>query len=222
MKKPATPTRSTIRPSDLTFGLSTCRRCLWIFYWFKVSAPLTMPLVSTLADQQETLFQGAKLRDIDPSLGDGTITKWGQFINSAKIKVNGEETRWRFYGKYDVLGENSDGSLAIIDCKVSDNDRDSGAFYAPQLEAYAYSLENPAVGEGKKVSTMGLLVWSPKSADLTGFKVEQKYVPVERNPEKLQSLLADLLSVLEGDLPVAGADCNLCNYLIERANLEIN
>ena len=69
MIKPATPTRSTIRPSDLTFGLSTCRRCLWIFYWFKVQAPMVMPLVSTLADQQEKLFQGATLRDIDPSLG---------------------------------------------------------------------------------------------------------------------------------------------------------
>jgi len=149
MIKPATPTRSTIRPSDLTFGLSTCRRCLWIFYWFKVQAPMVMPLVSTLADQQEKLFQGATLRDIDPSLGDGKITKWGQFINSAKIKVNNEETRWRFYGKYDILGENSDGSLAIIDCKVSDSDRDSAAHYAPQLEAYAFSLENPAVGQGQ-------------------------------------------------------------------------
>ena len=71
MKKPAVPTRSTIRPSDLTFGLSNCRRCLWIFYWFKVQAPMVMPLVSTLADLQERQFQGALLQDIDPSLGDG-------------------------------------------------------------------------------------------------------------------------------------------------------
>ena len=64
MKKPAIPTRSTIRPSDLTFGLSTCRRCLWLFYWFKIQAPMVMPIVGTLARLQEKYFQGAKLKDI--------------------------------------------------------------------------------------------------------------------------------------------------------------
>ena len=221
MKKPAVPTRSTIRPSDLTFGLSNCRRCLWIFYWFKVQAPMVMPLVSTLADLQEKQFQGATLKDIDPSLGDGKIVKWGEFINSKKISINGEETRWRFYGKYDILGENSDGSLAIIDCKVSDSERDNGQFYAPQLEAYAYSLENPAVGEGKKVSTMGLLVWSPKSADLTGFKVEQKYVPVERDVARFQTLLADLINMLEGEMPDSGEKCETCRFISNREALDL-
>ena len=221
MKKPAVPTRSTIRPSDLTFGLSNCRRCLWIFYWFKVQAPMVMPLVSTLADLQEKQFQGATLKDIDPSLGDGKIVKWGEFINSKKISINGEETRWRFYGKYDILGENSDGSLAIIDCKVSDSERDNGQFYAPQLEAYAYSLENPAVGEGKKVSTMGLLVWSPKSADLTGFKVEQKYVPVVRDVARFQTLLADLINMLEGEMPDSGEKCETCRFISNREALDL-
>ena len=221
MKKPAVPTRSTIRPSDLTFGLSNCRRCLWIFYWFKVQAPMVMPLVSTLADLQEKQFQGATLKDIDPSLGDGKIVKWGEFINSKKISINGEESRWRFYGKYDILGENSDGSLAIIDCKVSDSERDNGQFYAPQLEAYAYSLENPAVGEGKKVSTMGLLVWSPKSADLTGFKVEQKYVPVERDSARFQTLLADLINMLEGEMPDSGEKCETCRFISNREALDL-
>ena len=221
MKKPVVPTRSTIRPSDLTFGLANCRRCLWIFYWFKVQAPMVMPLVSTLADLQEKQFQGAVLQDIDPSLGDGKIVKWGEFINSKKISINGEETRWRFYGKYDILGENSDGSLAIIDCKVSDSERDSGDFYAPQLEAYAYSLENPAVGEGKKVSTMGLLIWSPKSADLTGFKVEQRYVPVKRDSARFQSLLTDLITMLEGEMPDSGEKCETCRFISNREALDL-
>lgn len=220
MKKPATPTRSTIRPSDLTFGLSTCRRCLWIFYWFKVQAPMVMPLVSTLADQQEKLFQGATLRDIDPALGDGKITKWGQFINSSKIKLNGEETRWRFYGKYDVLGENSDGSLAIIDCKVSDSDRDSAAHYAPQLEAYAFSLENPAVGEGQRVDSMGLLVWNPDHAEADGFKVRQKYVPVPRDTVRFNALVEDLITMLEGEIPNSGVDCQTCKFLNARNALD--
>lgn len=178
-----------------------------------------MPLVSTLADMQERYFQGAVLREIDPSLGDGKITKWGQFINSQKLKVNGEETRWRFYGKYDILGENSDGSLAIIDCKVSDSDRDSAAHYAPQLEAYAYSLENPAVGEGKPVDSMGLLVWNPDHAEGDGFKVKQKYVPVPRDTVRFNALVEDLITMLEGDLPSSGIDCQVCKYLEARNSL---
>ena len=180
-----------------------------------------MPLVSTLADLQEKQFQGAVLKDIDLSLGDGKIVKWGEFINSKKISINGEETRWRFYGKYDILGQNSDGTLAIIDCKVSDSDRDNGAFYAPQLEAYAYSLENPAVGEGAKVNSMGLLVWSPKSADLTGFKVEQKYVPVERDTARFNSLLADLINMLEGEMPDSGEKCETCKFISNREALDL-
>jgi hypothetical protein len=176
---------------------------------------MVMPLVSTLADQQEKLFQGATLRDIDPSLGDGKITKWGQFINSSKIKINGEETRWRFYGKYDVLGENSDGSLAIIDCKVSDSDRDSAA-----LEAYAYSLENPAVGDGQRVDSMGLLVWNPDHAEADGFKVRQKYVPVPRDTTRFNALVEDLITMLEGDLPSSGVDCQTCKFLKNRNALD--
>ena len=120
-----------------------------------------------------------------------------------------------------MVGENSDGSLAIIDCKVSDNDRDSGQFYAPQLEAYAYSLENPAVGDGKKVSTTGLLIWSPKSADLSGFKVEQRYVPVPRDPERFNNLIEDLINMLEGEMPDSGEKCETCRFISNREALDL-
>lgn len=221
MKKPAIPTRSTIRPSDLTFGLSTCRRCLWLFYWFKISAPMVMPIVGTLARLQEKYFQGAKLKEIDPSLGDGTIVKWGETVNSKKIFVNGEESRWRFSGKYDILGQNSDGSLALIDCKVSDSDRDNAALYSPQLEAYAYCLENPAIGEGHRMASMGLLVWSPVKADKTGFLINEKYVPVLRDLTRFDALVTDLITMLEGEMPDSGDKCETCRFISNREALDL-
>ena len=221
MKKPAIPTRSTIRPSDLTFGLSTCRRCLWLFYWFKIQAPMVMPIVGTLARLQEKYFQGAKLKDIDPTLGDGSIIKWGETVNSQKIVINGEESRWRFSGKYDILGENSDKSLAFIDCKVSDSDRDNAALYSPQLEAYAYCLENPAVGEPGRVSTMGLLVWSPTKAEADGFKVAEKYVPVARDTQRFNNLVTDLIEMLEGEMPDSGENCATCKFISNREALDL-
>ena len=57
MIKPAKPARENISPSDLTFGLSTCKRCLWIKYWYKVTMPGAFPLVGTMAALQEEHFQ---------------------------------------------------------------------------------------------------------------------------------------------------------------------
>jgi len=119
-----------------------------------------------------------------------------------------------------VLGENSDGSLAIIDCKVSDSDRDSAAHYAPQLEAYAFSLENPAVGEGQRVDSMGLLVWNPDHAEADGFKVRQKYVPVPRDTVRFNALVEDLITMLEGEIPNSGVDCQTCKFLNARNALD--
>jgi hypothetical protein len=139
MNKPEVPARDTIAPSDLTFGLSTCRRCLWLKYWFKFDMKKEFPLVKPLADSQEEHFRRASMQDISPTLKPGVVKQWGQWVKSAPIKVNGFETRWKILGIYDLLGHYEDGTVGIIDCKVSDSDRDNGPFYAPQLEAYAHA-----------------------------------------------------------------------------------
>lgn len=225
MIKPAKPARENISPSDLTFGLSTCKRCLWIKYWYKITMPGAFPLVGTMAALQEEHFQGADMPTIDPSLRAGTITQWGEWVKSKPLIVNGMESRWRVLGKYDLVSSNVDGTIGLIDCKVSDSQRDSGEFYAPQLEAYAYSLENPAAGKSQIVASMGLLVWRPTAAvgsspESYGFGVTQKYVPVERDPEKFHQVIAGFIDLLEGELPDAGSQCQTCTYLQARNALD--
>lgn len=143
MRKPETPARETIAPSDLTFGLSTCKRCLWLKYWFKFELKKEFPLVKPLADSQEEHFRRAPMQSLHSSLKPGVVKQWGQWVKSAPISINGFETRWKILGIYDLLGHYEDGTVGIIDCKVSDSERDNGPFYAPQLESYAYALENP-------------------------------------------------------------------------------
>jgi hypothetical protein len=82
MIKPAKPARENISPSDLTFGLSTCKRCLWIKYWFKV----TMPVLSTCWNNGSVArgaFSSADMPTIDPSLRAGKVTKWGEWVKRA-------------------------------------------------------------------------------------------------------------------------------------------
>lgn len=232
MKKPETPARTTIAPSDLTFGLSTCKRCLWLKYWFKLDLKKEFPLVKPLADSQEEHFRRAQMQDLHPSLSPGVIKQWGQWVASQPIVINGFETRWKILGIYDLLGHYADDSLGIVDCKVSDSDRDNGPFYAPQLEAYAYALENPEKGRPFQVSTMGLLIWklagvtetasSELASHTHGFGVNQHYVPVERDSATFMTLLEELISTIEGGMPESGENCNVCNYLIARKGFEID
>ena len=232
MQKPDVPARDTIAPSDLTFGLSTCKRCLWLKYWFKFDLKKEFPLVKPLADSQEEHFRRASMQDIDISLKPGVVKQWGQWVKSAPIAINGFETRWKILGIYDLLGHYNDGTVGIIDCKVSDSDRDNGPFYAPQLEAYAHALENPDRGKPFSVSSMGLLIWKLAGVTETaqselashphGFGVNQIYVPVERDTARFQNILEELISTIEGGMPDSGAECNLCNYLIKRAELQID
>jgi hypothetical protein len=230
IEKPSKPAREFIAPSDLTFGFSTCKRCIWIKYWFSFELKKDFPLVKSLSTFQEEHFRRASMQEIDPSLKPGVVKQWGQWVKSKNIVINGLETQWKLRGIYDLLGHYEDGSVGIIDCKVSDSDRDNGDFYAPQLEAYAYTLENPLSGRAFPVSSMGLLIWKLGGAAQTipneyvssdmGFGVNQLYVPVERNPDKLQSLLEDFINLIDGDCPDAGADCHACNFFAARSELE--
>ena len=232
MRKPDVPARDTIAPSDLTFGLSTCKRCLWLKYWFKFDMKKEFPLVKPLADSQEEHFRRAAMQDIDTSLKPGVVKQWGQWVKSAPISINGFETRWKILGIYDLLGHYEDGSVGIIDCKVSDSERDNGPFYAPQLEAYAYALENPDKGKPFPVSSMGLLIWklagvtetapSELASSTHGFGVNQRYVSVDRDKDTFSTLLEELISTIEGGMPQPGPECNTCNYLAKRAELEID
>jgi hypothetical protein len=230
MKKPSTPAREFISPSDLTFGFSTCKRCIWLKYWFSFELKKDFPLVKTLSTFQEEYFRRAPMPALDPSLPAGTVKQWGQWVKSKNIVVNGLETQWRLRGIYDLLGHYEDGTVGIIDCKVSDSERDNGDFYAPQLEAYAYTLENPSSGRAFQVQTMGLLVWKLAGVAQTrpnefvthemGFGVHQLYIPVERDPARLRNLLEEFITVIDGDEPDSGAECLACNYLEGHRQLE--
>ena len=224
VKRPEKPARNTIAPSDLTFGLSTCKRCLWIKYWFKITMPGQFPLVKPLSSAQEEHFRRASMPDLDPSLAPGVVKQWGQWVKSQPIVIDGKETGFQILGIYDLLAHYDDGSVGIIDCKVSDSDRDNAQFYSPQLEAYAYALENPDKGKAFPVSSMGLLVWklagvTPTADGTHGFGVTQHYLPVERDAKTFNKLIANLIDVIYGDFPDAGPECQTCTYLDQRLTM---
>jgi hypothetical protein len=189
-------------------------------YWHGFGIPANLALQQQMSRLQEGSFDGVPNSVISPDLPEGFASLYkGKFAGKV-IEINGEKTRWKLYGELDLLSENKDGTFSVIDGKVSmkKDAEDLADGYWKQLEAYVFMLENPEVGESKKISTIGLLQWRIDGAvDLTeprrGFTVEERYIPVARNPEGFREFIESFISIIEGDFPVSGNDCNDCKFL---------
>jgi hypothetical protein len=125
---------------------------------------------------------------------------------------NGVDSHLSIRGKYDLLVEFPDGTYGIIDCKMQARTSDKSGFYSPQLEAYAYALENPAKGEPKEVSMIGIYSWSLPQAWGNvnagfGYRVNSNWYPAERNPQALQSRLEEFISMINGECPPPKDGC---------------
>jgi hypothetical protein len=213
--------REFISPSDLTFSWGSCHKCLWLNYNHGLRTPGFMPLVGDLANMQENYFAAKTTADIAPVLPAGKVADLGGWVKSSFIDVNGSPTKYAIRGKYDLLIEFADSTFGIIDCKFQAKDSDKTDLYQPQLEAYAFALENPAAGPAKKVSLMGLLVWSllEPAGDVTkgfGIKLKHTWRPIARNPEALSQRLTDFITVVSGAMPAAKDNCDMCKYITTR------
>ncbi len=216
--------REFISPSDLTFAWDNCHRCLWLHYNHGLKAPSFFPLVGELSAMQESHFKSGKSDDLHPALPKGRVIGSGDWVRSIPIEFNGSPSPYAIRGKYDLLMEFADGTYGIIDCKFQGRDNDKSDFYAPQLEAYAFALENPASGPAKKITVMGLLVWSPKRSvgdPGNGFSLDlnSSWFPIARDPEKLQRRLTEFIALISGPTPVRDSACETCKFISDRREI---
>jgi len=191
-------------------------------YWHNFSMPANLALQQLMSRIQEDAFDGVDNHEISTSLPKGWASLYKGKFSSQLITINGEVTRWKFYGALDILTSNEDGTHSIIDGKVSMKKDEVGLIssYWTQLEAYVYMLEKPEVGEPKTISTIGLLQWRIDGALETdhggkGFSVEQRYIPVERNVHGFTEFMEKFIGVIEGEFPAPSSDCFDCTFLRE-------
>ena len=142
-------------------------------------------------------------------------------MQSIPIQVDGSDSHLAIRGKYDLLLEFPDGTFGIIDCKMQARASDKSSFYSPQLEAYAFALENPAKGEPKKISALGIYSWSLDRASGNlgvgfGYRVNVAWYPVARDPIALQKRLGDFVALVNGSIPESKPSCDQCRYIAER------
>jgi hypothetical protein len=219
-QKPSEPYKKVITPSSLY--KSNCPRCTWMSYWHNFSIPANLALQQLMSRIQEAAFDGVDNHTISPLLPQGWSSLYKGKYASQPISLNGEKTRWKFYGALDILATNEDGTYSIIDGKVSmkKDEQSLVSDYWTQLEAYVYMLENPEIGDAKKISTIGLLQWRidgalDVNASFKGFSVEQRYIPVERDIEGFVKFIEKFIGIIEGDYPTASPECRDCEFLSE-------
>jgi hypothetical protein len=218
--------RTHISPSDLTFLFGECHRCFWLKYNLGVTRPGFMPLVGPMASMQEKTFQGKSSTELGLKNRGGLVTNWGQTVASQPIKVGGRVTKWHIKGKYDLVISFPNSKVAIIDCKITTGEMDEKKLelYKPQLEAYAFALENPQNGEAVDVIETGLLMWKISGANINlemlgpVFEAEPSYLLSNRDPDFFQLFISRVIQVLDGDIPSENENCAFCKYLNKRAS----
>lgn len=216
--KPASPYRSTLSPSS--FYNIRCPRCLWLEYWHNFKFPVNLSLQLKLSRIQEAAYDGVPSTLITSAIPTGQVAKYKTRLTSRPVSINGEVTRWKIHGEIDLLVDHEDGTYSVIDGKVSmkaDADAIVDAYWT-QLEAYVFAFENPEFGEPKPIKTIGLLQWKIEDSlhlegNQRGFSVGHRYIPVERRPQEFQDFLTEFISIIEGEFPSSGEQCENCKFL---------
>ncbi len=211
--KPKVPYRKTLAPS--TFYNVKCPRCLWLDYWHGFKVPTNLSLQSTLSRLQEKTFDGVKSSEISNKLPVGQVQNYKSKIASTNLSFRGKTTHWKLLGQLDLLAFNDDGTVSIIDCKVSlkKDEQSLVDSYWTQLEAYAFMLENPDCGQPLEISTIGLLQWRLHGSSgiySPGFLAESKYIPFKRDRDAFQDFIQKFIGIIEGDIPEWNTSCETC------------
>lgn len=178
-------------------------------------------LIGVITEMQEAQYRTATSADFSASLPNGRVHSTGGWVESAPFVIPGTEKKWCVRGKYDFLMEYDDGTWGIIDTKFSGSLGEKTGFYSPQIEAYAYALENPHRGETRPVSTVGLMVWAPAAVagtDTSGFhmQLDHQYQPARRGAAEFTALLDEVKSLIGSDMPTANDSCPYCTWLDSR------
>jgi len=184
-----------------------------------------MPLVGPASAFQELEYRGKTSFAISPELPAGTVSSWGGKVESKPIDLRDEPTEWRIKGKYDIVVTFDNERIALIDCKVATNDMgdQNKELYWPQLEAFAFALENPVNGLGKVVSETGLMMWQVNGATGSSekgylFSTESKYLSTGRSSGRFSLLINQVILVLDGTMPEESKSCSFCKYVQKREN----
>ena len=156
---------------------------------------------------------GMNLKDVNSELPSGVIEVKEGFLRSAPIPPSKKSF---ISGRFDIISKLSDGSIAVIDFKITDPTEEKIQKYGSQLHAYKFALENPSYGAAKKVSKMGVIAISPEDIsfpdDKVIFKANPSWFEIKEDMESFYNFVSEVTDLLEDPTPPENPDCQWCKY----------
>jgi len=218
---PPTPKKIwTLSPSEFGFLWQECKRCYYLKVTRKFARPGIFPKIFTVIDgEMRARFDRQRTEQAAPMLPPGEFDCREQWVQSEPILLPDRDVQVVLRGKLDAFVRFDDGSFAVVDFKTSQQSDRNIDTYTRQLSAYAYALENAAVGQLalKPVRRIGLLVFEPKSfssakeaAQLIG---SLTWAEIPRDDATFLKFLGEVAAALEFATPPPPASgCLWCTY----------
>ena len=206
-----------LSPSDFPYLYEECKFCFCLKVKHGISQPhMPMPGVfSAINSHIQGSLVGKNLKGLSSDLPDGVVENQEGWIDSMIVP----ETSVFIKGKYDLLVNNPDGTHTLVDLKISQPDESKIEKYKTQLAAYKFALENPAFGEPKKVSKMGVIAINPEEITFPGetviFKAKPQWFEIAEDMDRFYAFISEISKLIEGPVPPENPDiCKWCYYRI--------
>lgn len=208
-----------LSPHDLShFSTDWCNRCWWFAKRHGIKPPSApFPAVVNQIDKQMTEhFRGS---DISWLGIPGTVR------NDKKTWVLSKpiETEYgpiELGGFPDAIVDMQDGTVAVVDYKMTNPKPSTVTKYEAQLNSYQFAIENPLEGEPLVVSSLWLVCWAPGqltiSEDMDHPQVLMgglTVMNVKQDQAHIRKLLESHAKILYGDMPPASSLCETCGYM---------
>ena len=208
-----------LSPSDFKYLYEDCKHC----YYQKAKGiikelpSIGMPGVfSKMNSLLQNAIMGMDLKEINSTLPPGKIEVKEGFLKSKPIPPAND---CFISGRFDIASKLDDGTYSVIDFKITDPTEDKIQKFFAQLHAYKFALENPAFGEPKKVSKMGVVAINPEEISFPGdnviFKAKPQFFEIEEDMDRFYAFISEISKLLNGPPPSENPDsCKWCYYRI--------
>lgn len=228
-----------VAPSEFAFLYRECDRCAVLKLRDGVARPF-MPFPSVFQSIDKSvrgLFEGMDVSKISPDIPSGKLaTKSKVLKGEVAVFCEGYEDAHTFLisGKTDAIVEHADGSLSILDFKVSGRDVSGEAQrYACQLAAYALAARQTLGKPDAPIRALGLVVFSPGGmqpgmGQSYPLMMEMQYVPIDpaaamkdliTELSRIAALLREEYPADPDNLPPASPKCAVCAAFEKRRAL---
>ncbi len=204
-----------LSPSDFKYLYEDCKHC----YYEKVKNGITLPSIGMpgIFSKMNSLLQnaiiGMDLREINSRLPAGKIEVKEGFLKSKIIPPSND---CYISGRFDIASHLDDGTYAVIDFKITDPKEDKISKFFSQLHGYKFALENPAFGEPKKISKMGVIAINPEDISFPGedviFKAKPYWFEIKEDMDRFYDFISGISALLNSPMPPENPNCKWCIY----------